>query len=103
LRGVVRRIRDLAWTRRVRFTAKAFEELRSSSLRLSREEAREALAGLSPTEFRQRIRSRETNELMYVFQPRVSGTVFYLKVVLRDECVVISFHEEEDASGDSQD
>ena len=29
---------------------------------------------------------------MYVFKPRVSAVPLYLKVILRDECVVISFH-----------
>jgi hypothetical protein len=32
---------------------------------------------------------------MYVFKPKVVGIVLYVKVVLRRECVVISFHENE--------
>jgi hypothetical protein len=35
---------------------------------------------------------------MYVFKPSVGGIVVYVKVVLRSDCVVISFHEEEDHS-----
>lgn len=35
---------------------------------------------------------------MYVFKPSVGGIVVYVKVVLRINCVVISFHGEEDDS-----
>jgi hypothetical protein len=35
---------------------------------------------------------------MCVFKPEVGGVVGYVKVILRNECVVISFHEEEDQS-----
>lgn len=33
---------------------------------------------------------------MYVFKPRVAETVLYLKLILRADCVVVSFHEEGD-------
>jgi hypothetical protein len=33
---------------------------------------------------------------MYVFKPRLGGVVVYVKVIVRINCVVISFHEEED-------
>ena len=42
--------------------------------------------------------SKETGEWMYVFRPSVGGVIVYVKVVLRADCVVISFHEEEDQS-----
>jgi hypothetical protein len=32
---------------------------------------------------------------MYVFKPSVAGVLVYLKLVLRAECVVVSFHEDE--------
>jgi len=32
---------------------------------------------------------------MYVFKPPVGGIVVYVKLILRSDCVVISFHEEE--------
>ena len=41
-----------------------------------------------------RLVSRETDEWLYVFKPRIAGIVLYVKVVLRADCVVISFHEE---------
>jgi hypothetical protein len=37
---------------------------------------------------------------MYVFNPSVGGIEFYVKVVLRGDCVVISFHEQEDSDED---
>ena len=37
---------------------------------------------------------------MYVFNPSVAGIVVYVKVVLRADCVVISFHEEEESDED---
>ena len=39
---------------------------------------------------------RRIHELMYVFKPSVAETLIYLKLVLRAECVVVSFHEDED-------
>ena len=39
---------------------------------------------------------RETGEWMYLFTPRVAGSVLYVKVILRADCVVISFREGED-------
>ncbi len=32
---------------------------------------------------------------MYVFKPFLGETVLYVKIILRNDCVVISFHEDE--------
>ena len=32
---------------------------------------------------------------MYVFKPYVGGRVLYVKLIVRDGCVVVSFHEDE--------
>ena len=32
---------------------------------------------------------------MYVFKPGVGGQIIYVKVVLREHCLVVSFHEDE--------
>ena len=32
---------------------------------------------------------------MYVFKPKFGETVLYVKVLLRTNCVLISFHEDE--------
>ena len=53
-----------------------------------------------------RIRSRQTDEWMYVFKPSMAATVVYVKVILRGDCVVISFHEdwdEQKENGNDQD
>ena len=100
---VVTRIRALAATGRVRFTRKALVELYGLGLGLDESDAGEVLASLSPTESAGRTRSARSGEWMYVFKPQVSAVPLYLKVILRDECVLISFHaqgesDEEDVS-----
>jgi hypothetical protein len=47
-----------------------------------------------------RLVSNRTGEWMYVFNPSIGGTDLYVKVVLRRNCVVISFHEQEDGDED---
>ena len=39
--------------------------------------------------------SSTTGEWMYVFKPVVEGSVLYIKLILRNECVVVSFHEDD--------
>lgn len=39
-----------------------------------------------------------TGEWMYVFKPVLAGTIVYLKLIIRDGCVIVSFHEDEGAS-----
>ena len=36
----------------------------------------------------------------YPFKPQVAETILYVKVILRNDCVVISFHEDEDGSNE---
>ena len=50
---------------------------------------------LTVVDFAERLESEATGEWMYVFKPVVAGTVVYLKLVVRAECVVVSFHEDE--------
>ena len=35
-----------------------------------------------------------SGEWMYVFKPTVTGTRLYVKLILRGDCIIISFHEE---------
>ena len=37
---------------------------------------------------------------MYVFKPTVADTVVYLKLLVRETCLVVSFHEDEGDSGE---
>jgi hypothetical protein len=43
-----------------------------------------------------RLRSGRTREWLYVFLTRVGGETLYIKVLIRSECVIISFHEQVD-------
>ena len=54
--------------------------------------------GLTAADSVGRQRSNSTGEWLYVFKPEVAGSVLYVKVVLRANCVVISFHEDEEGS-----
>lgn len=90
------RIRALAAQRKVRFTYKAFRELAVLDLGLDEDDACDILATLSTRDFAERLLSRETGEWMYIFTPRVVGSVLYVKMILRADCVVMSFHEDED-------
>lgn len=37
---------------------------------------------------------------MYVFKPTLGAVLVYVKVILRDDCVVVSFHADEGAGHD---
>ena len=39
---------------------------------------------------------------MYVFKPSVAGTAVYVKLILRAESVVVSFHTDEDEADEEQ-
>ena len=99
---VLARIRELAAERKVRFAIKALRELAALDLGLDEEDACHVLANLGTSDFVERFVSRKTGERMYVFKPAVGETVVYVKVVLRNDCVVISFHEEEDESDEDE-
>jgi hypothetical protein len=38
-----------------------------------------------------------------VFRPRLSETVLYLKLILRNHCIVVSFHEDEGEGHEDED
>jgi hypothetical protein len=44
-----------------------------------------------------------TGEWMYLFKPLLAETALYVKVILRNECVVISFHEDEEGDHEEDD
>lgn len=92
---LLRRIHELAGRGRVRLTLKAQRELASLGAGLDLQDACDVLAALTVDDFFQRFESVHTSEWMYVFKPSVAGTLVYLKLVLRAECVVVSFQEDE--------
>ena|ERR671934_2136208 len=95
LRTVLTRTRELALARKVVFTLKARRELASLQFGLDEQDACDALATLSPEDSAGRLKSPATGEWAYVFKPLLAGTVLYVKLILRNDCVVVSFHEDE--------
>ena len=98
--SVLRQIRGLAAQRKVRFTLKAFQELGRLGMGPDEEDACDVLANLTRRDLVGRLVSEKTGEWMYVFKPSVAGVVVYVKVIVRADCVVISFHEEEETDED---
>lgn len=96
LPNILHRLQDLASRGRVRFTAKALEEIEELSSELSIEDFYFVLANLHQADFVERFMSEKTAEWMYVFKPLVEDELIYVKVILRTDCVLISFHEDED-------
>ena len=94
LQNVLARVRELASAGKVRFTHKALRELASLELGLDQDDACDVLKRLTATDSAGRIRSASSGEWMYVFKPTVTGTRLYLKLILRGDCIIISFHEE---------
>jgi|SRR6185436_16061397 len=90
---VLLRIRELVAQGHVRFTHKANEELKV--LRLDQEDGLEIIAGLADEDFASRLTSQATGEWMYVFKPSLGHACVYVKLVLRSNCIVVSFHEDQ--------
>ena len=92
---VLRRIREFAAAGAVRLTYKATRE--AVGLGFAPEDVRDVIGTLSAADSASRLVSETTGEWMYVFKPRAGGQVLYVKIVLRADCIVVSFHEDERA------
>jgi hypothetical protein len=90
------RIRELAAARKVLFTIKARREQAGLAFGL-------VLVRLTVEDSAGRLESASTGEWMYLFKPPVARTVLYLKVVLRNDCIVVSFHEDEGGGHEEDD
>jgi hypothetical protein len=88
----VARIRAFVLSDRVRFTRKARQERRA--LPMDIEDAYAVLRTLRPVDGPERRWSSASRDWLYVFRPIHGGVRLYVKVALRDECVVVSFHED---------
>jgi Motility quorum-sensing regulator, toxin of MqsA len=99
---LLRRIHDLARRGRVRFTYKAVRELAALGSGLDAQDACDVLAGLTADDFAERLESNATKEWMYVFKPSVAGSAVYVKLILRAECVILSFHTDEGEPDEDQ-
>lgn len=91
---VLTRIRELAAERKVRFTLKALRELAALGMSLDPTDACDVLVNLTTEDSAGRLVSESTGEWMYVFKPRVAGMLVYVKLILRSDCLVVSFHED---------
>ena len=98
---VTLRVRAPAAAGRVRFTSKARLELKALILPLGHDGALDVLASLTPDEASEQLRSSVSGEWLYVYRPLVAGVSLYIKLALREDCVVISFHPEE-AQGEEE-
>lgn len=95
LSKVIRRVHRLAHRRAVLMTLKAQRELAMLDLGLDADDACDLLLRLRASEFVQRVVANGTGETLYVFKPRLAGVELYLKLALRQSCVIISLHEDE--------
>jgi hypothetical protein len=92
---ILNRIRYLAVHRRVHFTLKALRELGELDLGLDEEDVCDCLAALTAEESAGRLLSSVTREWMYIFASSLGGTPLYVKLIVRDDCIVVSFHEDQ--------
>jgi len=92
---VLAEIRRLVALGRVRFTLKATQELAALELGLDEQDALQILSELRVADLRGRVESERTPEWLYVCKPEVGGINLYVKLIVRSECVVISFQEDE--------
>jgi Motility quorum-sensing regulator, toxin of MqsA len=95
LAAVLTRVHELAHAGELRLTAKAFDELSSLDLALDADDVRDVLLALTADDSVGRLRSAITDEWMYIWKPEVFETVLYVKLIVRDNCVILSFHEDE--------
>ena len=87
------RIRTLAAAGRVVVTEKARLEL--EDLGLGSRDLLEILGAVSAADRPARLRSGPSQQWLYVLRPTMAGLRLYLKVAIRQHCVVISCHEDE--------
>jgi MqsR (Motility quorum-sensing regulator) toxin of toxin-antitoxin system len=100
--AVVRKVRAFAAQRNVRFTRKAFRELGRLEVGIDEDDACYVLSKLVRSDLVCRIMSDKTGEWMYVFKPRLGEIVVWVKVILRSNCVVISFHDDENQGNEEE-
>lgn len=97
------RIRELAAARRARFTLKARRELASLGAGLDEQDACDTLAKLTAEDSAGRLLSEATGEWMFLFKPMLATARLYVKVILRGDCIVVSFHEDEGEGHEEED
>ncbi len=96
---VLIRIHEFAKQRRVRITLKAQRE--SAALGFDLTDIRDILVQLTRNDSAGRFRSTSTHEWLYLFKPQMTAMVLYVKLVLRSDCLLVSFHEDEGIDDDA--
>jgi hypothetical protein len=93
-RIAIRRIRELAEQRAIRITRKAQEEMAALDPAADIDDVLEVLVALAPEDWVCRLISHVTSEALHVFKPMTPFGLLYVKVIVRKDCIVVSFHEE---------
>jgi hypothetical protein len=91
---VLNAIRGLAAANKVRFTLKAAREIAELDLGLDERDVCTVLVRLKDSDSVGRLRAEHTGEWLYVFTPTVAGEKIYVKLLVRTQCILISFHEQ---------
>src|SRR5690348_1044316 len=91
---ILNRVHELAEAAKIRFTAKALTELRTLPIVLDVDDVRDVLLALGTVDSAGRLRSATTGEWLYVWKPQVAKVVLYVKLIVRNDCVIVSFHED---------
>jgi hypothetical protein len=73
---------------------KAQEEMASLEPSADIDDVVEILSGLEAEDWESRICSLITGEALHVFKPTTAFGLLYVKVIIRNDCIVVSFHEE---------
>jgi len=100
---VLTRIRALAAAQQVLFTLKARRELAALGFGLDEVDACDVLANLTTEDATGRLESAATGEWMYLFKPVLAGTVLYVMLIIRNDCIVVSFHADEGDGHEEED
>jgi hypothetical protein len=95
LSSILTRIHAYAEDGKIRLTAKAIDELSSLATGLDPDDVRDVLRCLTAGDSVGRMRSAVTGEWMYIWKPDVFQTVLYVKLIVRGDCVIVSFHEDQ--------
>lgn len=93
-RTALERIKEQAARRAVRITQKAMWEMAALDPPAHIDDGVETLERLDQGDWAGRLTSQITGEAMHVFKPMTLIGLLYVKVVLRNDCVVVSFREE---------
>lgn len=95
LTKTIKLIHKLAQEKRVAFTHKATLEVSNLDFGLDFDDVCDVLMALNKQDFKERLKSHATGEWLYIFKPEIACTVIYTKLLLRRDCIVISFHEDD--------